>query len=235
MNLPQIAKIYFHFNPKALEDILGLERKLKKSLFKDINNNDEINFFSWLSEMKFGIYFDSSEFGLQYNPNVGGQTPDWKLQRNEEVIFAEVLRLNLHESLMQEKINNLKQRYLERDKPKAAVGGFYSSGTMSMDYFYGKESKLTDKELKYRSVIANCGHPFILCIDCSEGRLFLDYLDFNDYFIGGKKGFFYTTKDFGENVSGLLIRDMWNQTLFLNNPNAKYPIKNETVQFLNNR
>lgn len=101
-----------------------------------------------------------------------------------------------------------------------------------MEYFYGKESKLTDKEIRYRSLIDIYKNPFILCVDCSEPGLFLDYLDFEDYFIGNKKGFFYTNKDFKENISGILIRNVWNQTLYLNNPNASYAIKNETIQYL---
>ncbi|HEY8660688.1 MAG TPA: hypothetical protein VIL78_16745 [Hanamia sp.] len=233
MNLPEIAKIYFHFNPKVLDNLSSLDNKIHKSLFKPIFKNDEINFFSWLSEMKFGIFFDSLNFELEYNPGTNKQTPDWKLKRDDEIIYAEVLRLNLHNCLMEEKIKELKERYINRDKPKAPIMTSYSSGTMDMENFYGKESKLTDKEFKYRSLTTNYKHPFILCIDCSEPRLFLDYLDFEDYFIGGNKGLFYTNRDFGENVSGILIRNMWNQTLFLNNPNAAHTIKNETVQNLN--
>lgn len=232
MNLPEIAKIYFHFNPTVFEDICNLNSKVDKSLFRPISKNNEINFFSWLSEMKFGIFFDSVNFELEYDVDVNKQTPDWKLKKNGEIIYAEVLRLNLHDTLMQEKIRELKERYLNRDKPKTNVFKSYSSGTMSMEYFYGKESRLTDKEIRYRSLIDIYKNPFILCVDCSEPGLFLDYLDFEDYFIGNKKGFFYTNKDFKENISGILIRNVWNQTLYLNNPNASYAIKNETIQYL---
>ena len=233
INLPEIAKIYFHFNPKVFEAICKLNAKANKSLFKTIISDDEINFFSWLTEMKFGIFFDSRNFELDYNPNTDGQAPDWKLKRGEEIIYAEVLRLNLTDSLMYEKVKDLRERYINRDRPQKPEIEIRASGEMSMRYFYGKESKLTDKESKYRSLIVTKRQPFILCIDCSESRLFLDYLDFQDYFIGAENGFFYTDKNFGENISGILIRTMWNEILFLNNPNALFAIESETLQYLN--
>src|SRR3954447_10568874 len=110
MKLPEIAEIYFHFNPVVLADISNLNAKINKSLFKPIFTTDEINFFSWLSEMKFGIFFDSLNFQLEYSPDTYKQTPDWKLKRDDEIIYAEVLRFNLHNYLMQEKISDLKER-----------------------------------------------------------------------------------------------------------------------------
>lgn len=226
--------MYFHFKPEMLESISNLNGKVNKSLFKPILEDDnEINFFSWLSEMKFGLFFDSLNFELEYNTIINKQTPDWKLKKNNEVIYAEVLRLNLQYDLTQKQIEEFKNQYRNRDKPKTPVFESYSSGEMNMEYFYAKKSKLTDKEFRYRSLVDNCKSPFILCVDCSEPKLFLDYLDFDDYFIGGKKGFFYTDKDFGKNVSGILIRTMWNQTLFLNNPNALHKVQIDALRDLN--
>ena len=42
MNLPEIAKVYFHFNPEVLDKINSLKNKTHKSLFKPIFKNDEI-------------------------------------------------------------------------------------------------------------------------------------------------------------------------------------------------
>ena len=97
MELPEIARMYFHFKSEFLKNIESLDTKVRKSLFKRIyEDRNEVNFFSWISEMKFGVYFDSLNFELEYDGSINNQTPDWKLIKNGEVVYAEVLRLNLY-------------------------------------------------------------------------------------------------------------------------------------------
>lgn len=77
-----------HFDDKYN---LGLINKL-------IKEKDERQFYSRITEINFGIFFDAIGCSVEYDKPYGKMTPDWTLKVNEQYIIAEVLRLNPSES-----------------------------------------------------------------------------------------------------------------------------------------
>jgi hypothetical protein len=70
---------------------LGLINKLAKE-------KDERRFYSRITEINFGIFFDTIGCSVECDKPYGQMTPDWTLKVNGQYIIAEVLRLNPSES-----------------------------------------------------------------------------------------------------------------------------------------
>jgi hypothetical protein len=66
---------------------LGFVKKL-------INENDERRFYSRITEINFGIFFDNIGCLVECDKLYEKMTPDWTLKVNEQYLIAEVLRLN---------------------------------------------------------------------------------------------------------------------------------------------
>jgi hypothetical protein len=111
---------HFTDDPKFLQDIKALEvkhnLKLLTKLYKDKN---EINFYSWISEMRFGLFFDSVCSELKHNEKIGGKTPDWTVNIDGQKIITEVLRINTEENELKERIESQKIiRKLHKENPE---------------------------------------------------------------------------------------------------------------------
>jgi hypothetical protein len=51
---------FFEAKPELLKEIRSFEERRSLNLSKKLaNDEDEINFFSWLSEVRFGLFFDT--------------------------------------------------------------------------------------------------------------------------------------------------------------------------------
>lgn len=214
---------HFANDPKLLQDVKALEAKHKlKLLFKLYEDKNEINFYSWISEMRFGIYFDTFCSELKYNEKIEGKTPDWTFTINRQRIITDVLRINTEESELKEQIENLKKiRKFQKENTGERLVMHSRTKVMSSAYLYGAQSKLVAKEIKYRDIIVTKKVPLIVCVACTLDT-YLDSLDFFDFLIGhSKRGFFYTDSNFGNNVTGILIRTYYGEFTYFHNELAE--------------
>jgi hypothetical protein len=61
-----IVEEYFETRPELLIEINDLESRHMLFLWKKLKgDSNEINFFSWLSEIRFGLFFDKLCTGLK--------------------------------------------------------------------------------------------------------------------------------------------------------------------------
>lgn len=225
---------HFTEDPKLLQDVKTLEAKHNlKLLPKLYGDKNEINFYSWISEMRFGLYFDGFSSQLKHNEKISGKTPDWTIQMNGQKIITDVLRINTEENELKGQIEIQKSiRKLNEENPERI---FIHSRTkvMSSAYLYGAQSKLVAKETKYRDIVAANKMPLIICVACTLDT-FLDSLDFYDFLIGHtNKGFFYTDKDFSNNVTGVLIRTYYNQFEYFHNEVAENKLNSKNYDHFN--
>lgn len=209
MVLEQFMKDYFEDSDEFYKSIEMFEKKRKLKLFKKLESDkDEINFYSWLTEMRLGLFFDQFCDDIKYDQSIENKTPDWTITINNQNILAEVLRINnMPEIELRKKIKRI-QEIRNRNKEHGSVK--YLLGTepkdMSSQYFYGAQDKLEQKEKNYRNIVRKHAIPLILCpapiLDSYIGAL-----DTFDFLIGNSKsGFFYTNDNFGKHVTGVLLR-----------------------------
>ena len=231
MGYGKMADKYFDQNPMVYEAIQDFARNRAVNIFKTLRNDEnEINFLSWLSEMKFGLQFDKFASAMEYDADMNGQTPDWLVTANKQTFVAEVVRINLHELEMTSKIEGFISP-TQADSRLVATG---ASKSLDGTYFYGALGKIEKKEIVYRPLITNGLIPFIICVYCSELTLFIFENDFFDFFLGdGKHGYFFRNKEFGENVTGIFFRDPYNQYKFIKNPIAKNKLNEGNLEFFN--
>jgi hypothetical protein len=231
MGYGQMAETYFQNRPDVLRVIEDFGKRRELSLFKRLGQDqNNINFLSWLAEMKFGIQFDKMASAISYDRKIDGQRPDWFIEANRQEIIAEVARINLDETEMLGRVS-------EFVSPSPATLGLVatsSSKSLHSQYFFGALGKIERKEEVYRDLIKRRAIPFIICIDCSTLDLFIFENDVHDFFIAdGKQGHFFAAPDFGENVTGILFRDPYNQYTFFNNPRANNQLEAATLSFFN--
>jgi hypothetical protein len=161
MGYGQMAETYFQKRPDVLRVIeeFGVRRRL--SLFKRLGQDqNDINFLSWLAEMKFGVQFDKVATTISYDRKIDGQTPDWFIEANKQEIIAEVARINLDETEMLGRVS-------EFVSPPAAAPGIVATSTsksLHSQYFFGALGKIERKEEVYRELIKRRAIPFIICI-----------------------------------------------------------------------
>ena len=231
MGLGQMADAYFKKNPAVLQVIQELEARRGLHLFKRLRQQEhDINFLSWLAEMRFGVQLDKIASVLAYDRKLGGQTPDWILEANNQMIIAEVARFNLSEAEMTAKISDFVSPVVSDPNIVGIARSFSGNG----QYFYGKIDRIEAKEVKYRDLIKKFACPYIICIDCSTLDLFIFADNVYDFFIAdGRHGYFFENKDFGQNVTGLLFRDPYNQYIYINNPIALNKLDEATLSFMN--
>lgn len=214
------ADIYFDKNKDKFDSLKKLEEKRQTKLFdKLLRDQNEINFLSWLSEMNFGLRLDKFASTMSYDKPTNNQTPDWIVSANDQTIIFEVLRINLDENALIEKINNFKESSL---KDQSSIAAMTFSKRMDGEYFYGAQDKIVKKEATYRELIKTGKYPFIICVDCSEIKLFTFYNDFWDFFIAdGRHGYFFRNEDFGQNVTGLFVLVPLEGYKYIENPRSK--------------
>lgn len=211
MQLPEFVKDYFEDRQELFEEIKTLEKSRGLNLFKRVSkDNNQINFYSWLTEVRFGIYFDKIVSDLKHELLIDNKTPDWTITKNGQRILVEIARLNPDEKEFLQRIeleNSIAK--LLRENPDAQIGTIPSIGGpkwSSSDYFSNAKSKLTKKELGYRDIIESHKTPFIICIAPSSDTNIMPR-DVFEFLIGNtQNGFFYTDEYFGRNVTGILLR-----------------------------
>ena len=183
MQFESFVEQYFIDRPVFLQEIKELERNrnlnLLHKLYKDRN---EINFYSWLSEMRFGLYFEKICIEIKHEYPFDNKTPDWTIRINNQEIIAEVLRLNTNEQeLLEEIVRGKEIRKFQDENPNIPLIVKSLPKTLSSEHFYGAQSKLVNKEKKYRNIIEKYQLPFVLCIE-STIHTFISELDAFDFF-----------------------------------------------------
>ena len=230
MGYCKMADSYFQKRPEVLQVIQDFENRRGLHLFRKLRQEQhDINFLSWLAEMKFGVQFDKMASTITYDRKIDGQTPDWIIEANNQKIIAEVARLNLSELEMKAKISEFVS------PPVHDSNVFATATTVSANsqYFFGKIDRIEAKEIAYRDLLKRHVCPFIICIDCSTLDLVIFDNDVHDFFIAdGKRGYFFENREFGENVTGLFLRDPFNQYTYFNNPSAINQLDKATLLFL---
>jgi hypothetical protein len=226
-------KDYFNDVPQLFEDIKFLERRRNLKLLSQLyHDKNEINFYSWISEMRFGLFFDNFCSELRHEERIDNKTPDWTIIINEQKILAEVLRVNTPENEMNEQIQLIKKiKKLQKDDPSLRFKMHSKVKIMSSEYLYGAQDKLIKKENNYREITLKYNLPFIICVACTLDT-FLGGLDFFDFLIGhAKKGFFYSDVNFGKNITGILIKSYSNEFIYFHNEHADNKLNSTNMKF----
>ena len=161
---------------KYKTDIEKLEKITGKVIYsKLLKEKNRINFFSKISEVKIGKYL-AQEFHnfIEYESVIHKQIPDWLISYNKEKIIVEVLKINLPNI----KLTNKIESYEKGEYFIPPSGVFMGLACLS---FYDK-MKIEDKELKYRKLIEQKGYKMIIGVDVSDWEKRIDVLDIKDSF-----------------------------------------------------
>lgn len=215
-------------NKNYIDDIVYLEKVTGKSILNGLlKNNDEINFFSTISEIKFGKYIvDKFGENLKYEPNIFGKTPDWLVEINGDKIIFEVLRINPPNERLLEKIESYKQDKSNSD----SCGVYIDLGCLNRNDL----EKIIKKEEKYRELIETKDYKIIICIDASDWDKKIDVLDIKCSFDfeNEKSPTYYGY--FTKNVSGLVVKPYFGNTEFIINNNVQNKLNDRTLNILKN-
>lgn len=227
MKTGSIADEFFETRQELLDDIKSFENRSGVNLWNALNSEkDPVNFFSRLSEVRFGLFFETVCSNLQYNCQIENKTPDWLLTMNDQQILCEVLRLNTPEEECRKAIEQSRQlRYFQKQNPGVPIITRSPVKAISLEYLSGAQSKMVAKEKKYRHIIKKHHLPFIVCVT-STIETFLSELDFADFLLG-KRGFFATDENFGRNVTGVLLHSYFGQFFYYNNDQALFQLIKE--------
>lgn len=233
MSFEPFIQDYFDCNPDFYKKVEALEKRVGKKLFRKLKNNkSQTNFHSWLSEMRFGLFFNKF-CEVKYDTLIDRKTPDWTLIMNDQKILAEVARINVEEDELRQiyefaeelKIHN--QQNLDKPKRYMVVP---PKTFLSSAYLYNHQSKITAKEKNYAPIINKYQIPFIICIS-PISNTYLNQYDVFDFLIGSnKKGLFYTDHDFGRNVTGVLFEEAYEQ-IYYNNENSYVTLNEQNQTF----
>jgi hypothetical protein len=224
-----IAEEFFEAKPELLKEIKSFENRRNLDFLKKLmTDKDEINFFAWLSEIRFGLYFDNLCTDIKYDHKVDGKTPDWLVEMNEQILIAEVLRLNTPEDEHRKAIEQSRQmRRFQKENPGLP---FYIRGpvkTMSLKFLSGCQSKLVKKEEKYRYIVQKRKVPFIICVAPAIDT-FLFEQDFSDFFMGNR-GFFKCDEYFKQNVTGVLLNTPFSKFFYYHNEDAEFQLTKKNL------
>jgi hypothetical protein len=225
-------KDFFEAKPELLKEIESFERRRSINLLRKLTKDeDEINFFSWLSEARFGLFFDKFCTDVKSDCRIDGKTPDWFLKMNEQTIISEVLRLNIPEDEHRELIEHDRQMIqFQKENPGALFYIKKQATILSLEYLSGNQSKLVKKEEKYRDIIQKHKMPFILCVAPSRDT-FISELDFSD-FLMGERGFFKRDEKFKRDVTGVLLNTPFSQFFYYHNEDAEFQLTAENLNVL---
>ncbi|HEX8334672.1 MAG TPA: hypothetical protein VF622_18755 [Segetibacter sp.] len=230
MKFASIVEEYFETRQELQKGIENFEQQRHLSLFKKlVTDQDEMNFFSWLAEVRFGLFFNRMCNDIYYDQTIDTKTPDWTLLLNGQKILGEVLRVNTPESEYRESIaQNRKQRSFQKENPGVPFITHGPIKVITLEHLAGAESKLVRKEEKYRNIILKYHLPFILCVAPTIDT-FLFELDFQDFLMGGR-GFFRRNENFGQHVTGVLLNTPFGGFFYYHNERAKYPLTVDNLQ-----
>ena len=230
--LSLIAAEFLETKPELLEAIESFERRRKLLLLRNLFHEESaINFFSTLAEIRAGLFFDPLCSELRYNFLLEGQRPDWTLTLNGQQMLCEVLRLNTPEEECKAGIERSRElRKFQIDNPGVPIVEYGEARTIDTAFLCGAQSKLQNKEAKYRDLIERHELPYIICVNPSVDT-FINEIDLND-FLMGRRGFFATDKYFGRSVTGILLQSYFTgHWVYFPNEKAQYPLTevNETA------
>lgn len=197
------------------DDIFLLEKITGKSIMSSKKGKDEITLLSTISEIKFGKYL-LKKFGanLKFEPEISGKTPDWLVTSNNDEIIFEVMKINLPNEKLREKISASEVGKVEIK----SSGAFFRPAILNLTDFH----KILKKEIKYRALIEENSYKLVICIDTSDWEKTINIRDISDSLD------YYNTIDqngefriFFKNVSGLLVLPFVGNTEFILNKKAE--------------
>lgn len=220
---------YFETRPEFLEEIKFFEQRRGFRLLKKLTKDkDEINFFSWLSEVRFGLLFDNISSDLKNDHPIEGKTPDWTVTLNDQKIIAEVLRLNTPEEEHRQTIQfNRELRKYQKESPGVPIATQGPVKVITLEHLGGCQSKLMKKEEKYSELIHKQKLPFIICVAPTIDT-FLFELDFSD-FLMGSRGFFKRNENFRRSVTGVLLNVPFGNFFYYHNEDAEHQLSKENL------
>jgi len=233
METRTIADEFLETKPELLDAIQSFERRRNLSLLRSLQEEENtINFFSTLAEIRTGLFFDPLCSELQYNFPLDGKRPDWFLTLNGQHILCEVLRLNTPEEDCKASIErNREMRNFQIENPGVPIVEYSEAKTIDTAFLCGAQSKLQYKEAKYRNIIERHQLPFIICVNPSI-QTFISDIDLND-FLMGRHGFFATDEYFGRNVTGVLLHGYFTgQWVYFPNEKAKFTLTKENERLM---
>jgi hypothetical protein len=86
---------FFEKREYLFNRIRDFELKHTLSLIKRLENEqNEVQFLSMVTEIQFGLFFDQYATSMKYEASIENKTPDWLIEMNEQIVIAEVVRLN---------------------------------------------------------------------------------------------------------------------------------------------
>tara|TARA_B110000967_G_scaffold189935_1_gene214124 strand:+ start:516 stop:1181 length:666 start_codon:yes stop_codon:yes gene_type:complete len=215
-----------NFSDKYKEDIEFLERVTGKSIRMKLNNDrNEINLISTISEIRFGKYL-AVKFGsnIEYEPVILGKTPDWLVNINGDKIIFEVLRINLPNEKLEEKIRLFKENELDIDS-----SGVYT-GLACLNR--NDSDKILKKEKTYRSLIKTHNYKLVICIDATDWDKKIDVMDIKTSFDFENKESPFYHMNFTKNVAGLIVEPYFGNIEFIFNQNVNNKLNKKNIDIL---
>jgi len=208
----------FQNKPEVKKQFEILYSKYKNSFNKVLNDKNQINRVSFISEVRFGFYLNERFSFLKYNPNLFRKTPDWVTSDNSENIIFEVMQLNPDNSIFGDRINQVKNNSYE---------GFTSSPkkSFSIKDIFPYLPKIMIKEDRYRDFIQSNNYKLVICINLTNlksefftDRDLEDYLNLKDNYDYFLQEIEYLDKDnfdlFCKNVAGFLVMPIFGADIF---------------------
>jgi len=225
MPIADYMKDYFEEDGGILlERIQNLQRKCGCSLMKKIeDNHDIIHFYSWLSEVRYGLLFDQFCTELKYEQKLERKEIDWTLTVNNQKIAAEVLRINrIPEDELRAIITDIHEiKRINKELGYTKYIPKIPTVVMKGDHFYGAKGLLDNKIKSYSKLITKYKMPLMICLTTIAHRP-IEELDTFDSLIGSnKKGYFYTDEKFKKNITGVLLKAPMGDFSYFHNENAE--------------
>lgn len=206
------------------------KRRNLRLIEKIERDHDEIHFYSWFSEVRFGLFFDKFADVLINDPKIicpltkENKKPDWLLKVNGQTILTEVLRIS---SMTEPQLRDHLAFINHTNRLNVAHGGIKYTSMMSRaldsGYYYHCQSALETKEKRYRPIVQERKWPFIICPSPFLAS-FIDVRDTYDFFIARGKGFLYTDESFKQNVTGILLKTPSGEFKYFHNENAEFQL-----------
>jgi hypothetical protein len=228
-----IADEFLETKPRLFDAIESFERRRGLSLLRNLQEEENtINFFSTLAEIRTGLFFDPVCSALRYNFPLDRKRPDWLFTINGQHILCEVLRLNTQEEECRASIErNRELRRFQIRNLGAPIVEYGNAKIIDTAFLCGAQSKLKYKEAKYRNIIERHELPYIICVNPSL-QTFINEIDLND-FLMGRHGFFATDDNFGRYVTGVLLQGYFTgHWIYFPNQKAQFILTEENKRVM---
>jgi len=223
-----VAK-YFEAHSDLLKKIQAFEQKRGIALLKKLNRDkDKINLYSWLTEVKFGLWLDQYSYELKHDASIENKTPDWTAIINGQKVIAEVLRVNTPQEELEANINQHEQIRQYQDKNPGVWLILEGEAKMVPQvYVQRAANKLREKSIKYGPIASKSNTPFLICVETTFNT-FIDESDCFDLLIAhNTKGLLYSDADFSSNVTGVLLLTYFKEFFYFHNELAENKLNQE--------